>query len=343
MSNNKNAIITDYEEYIYEYNCQLIKPGIGATDLKEIIMDDYQSRILITSDQYEHKIIIVCDFDMNCKDKVVEIELTVFNTTNKATNLEENKDDINNKKTFTSKFCYNRQGAYYGYYDGQPFIARVLITIQRQRISITIGTLLANRLFHKESSDIIIISSDNKEFPAHKFILGMRSPVFLAMLTCGMAESINNIIKFNDFDSNTIEQCLTFLYTDDCDFDLLSLSDYGDNIYNFSLMYDIPQLSESLSFYYLDFLSHENVVSVLKIAHKYNQELLKNRAIKYLTTNPEIIQENPMILDLLDDLIVVRELTKATFQSIKVVSPPAPLIPWTKKKSRKGIRRKLSG
>ena len=50
-------------------------------------------------------------------------------------------------------------------------------------------------------------------FSAHKFVLAARSPVFAAMLTSGMSESISNRIKIDDVAPTTFKQFLKFLYT----------------------------------------------------------------------------------------------------------------------------------
>lgn len=75
--------------------------------------------------------------------------------------------------------------------------------------------------------DVTIVSKDREEIKCHGLVLSVRSKVFSKMLE--PAKTIDNIICMKDFDAQTIEKMLTFLYSDkveedDFDMDLLGLA-----------------------------------------------------------------------------------------------------------------------
>ena len=71
---------------------------------------------------------------------------------------------------------------------------------------------LWNMAESKHSTDVELVIR-RLTFFAHKVILAARSPVFAAMLTSGMTESITNRIKIDDVAPTTFKQFLKFLYT----------------------------------------------------------------------------------------------------------------------------------
>ena len=71
----------------------------------------------------------------------------------------------------------------------------------------------------KQFSDIILRASDGKEFPAHKLILASRSPVFETMFYHKeFKENKENLICFEDIDSELMKHLLDYVYYGDISF-----------------------------------------------------------------------------------------------------------------------------
>lgn len=59
------------------------------------------------------------------------------------------------------------------------------------------------------------ICGEGKVIPAHKFVLSISSPVFLAMFHGNMAESVSNLIELPDCDYESLLEFLRYLYSDE--------------------------------------------------------------------------------------------------------------------------------
>jgi speckle-type POZ protein len=64
----------------------------------------------------------------------------------------------------------------------------------------------------KALSDVVIRIGDT-DLPAHKVLLALRSPVFRAMFEHDTSEGNENIVNIVDFDLETIQEMLTYVYT----------------------------------------------------------------------------------------------------------------------------------
>jgi len=93
----------------------------------------------------------------------------------------------------------------------------------------------------KHSSDIVI-SCDGKEFPAHRLVLSMASPVFYKMFDTDMKENLEKRMVIEDLDKETVGLLLDWMY--------------------------FREVKTTLDF--------ENLVGLYKAAHKYEMEPLKS-------------------------------------------------------------------
>nr|XP_019526175.1 speckle-type POZ protein-like [Aedes albopictus]XP_029729186.1 speckle-type POZ protein-like [Aedes albopictus] len=68
-------------------------------------------------------------------------------------------------------------------------------------------------LTDEKFTDVTIIVGE-QQIKAHKAMLAIHSPVFDAMLSAGMQESRQNVIKIDDFDYEVVQEMLTYIYSD---------------------------------------------------------------------------------------------------------------------------------
>jgi speckle-type POZ protein len=74
------------------------------------------------------------------------------------------------------------------------------------------------------SGDIadVVIDVGGVHLSAHRCILSARSPVFHAMLKNEMTERVTGTISIDDVDPQVMQECLTFMYTDECSDSMVS-------------------------------------------------------------------------------------------------------------------------
>lgn len=65
----------------------------------------------------------------------------------------------------------------------------------------------------QETSDVVFVCSDGKEFHAHRLILSKRSQVFKAMLSLDMQEGKSGIIQCADLSGKCVQMLIHFIYT----------------------------------------------------------------------------------------------------------------------------------
>ena len=127
-------------------------------------------------------------------------------------------------------------------------------------------------------ADVTIVCEETR-FPAHKNILSARSEVFLAMFSHkDTLESQRNEVIVKDVDKVTMERFLAFLYEatlpEDLDFEsfaeLLKVAD----------KYQVASLTEVCAKKMAKNMSIDNAVHGAVLGYIYNNQELKNEAIK---------------------------------------------------------------
>ena len=73
------------------------------------------------------------------------------------------------------------------------------------------GLSLSNSL-----TDVSLVGSNGEALSAHKVILCARSPVFQAMFSNGMKESLSEVVTIPDIDTAVLRDMLVYVYTDRC-------------------------------------------------------------------------------------------------------------------------------
>lgn len=150
--------------------------------------------------------------------------------------------------------------------------------------------------------------SDNdsrKAIPAHKFVLSVSSPVFLAMFYGKMAE-ISNLIELPDCDYESLLEFFRYLYSDE-----VQLS--GTNVLQVLYLankYMVPSLANKCTEYLQNSLDAANVFCVLPHVQKFEEKDLVERCWQLIDKNTEDIVKLDEFVDLdkcLVETIVKRE------------------------------------
>lgn len=129
------------------------------------------------------------------------------------------------------------------------------------------------RLFiTKEGSDILI-TIDDRKFPAHKFILMARSPALYAKVS---HENIKNEVKPEIF-----QKILEFIYT--CEIE--NLDDHAEELLKAAHLYELQGLKEFCEYSISDILTTENAIRILLLAERYNAKLLMDFSTNFIIAN----------------------------------------------------------
>jgi hypothetical protein len=94
----------------------------------------------------------------------------------------------------------------------------------------------------RDFADVTIISKDQTERICHACVIIISSPVFKAMLTCGMMESTTRCITLPETTAKVIDVFLKLAYGIDAEFDLALL----DDLIAFGAMYDVSAIRHAL-------------------------------------------------------------------------------------------------
>ena len=124
-----------------------------------------------------------------------------------------------------------------------------------------------------------------QEFHCHRFMLAARSDVFKAMFSVDMREAQNGKVDLSDATSpEVIKQFLMFVYTDD--FDDKSFSTVSQ-LLPLAEQYNVKRLSSLCGQCLLQNMTEENVSEIAVIGELYKVNLLRGKAIEYISQYPE--------------------------------------------------------
>ena len=139
---------------------------------------------------------------------------------------------------------------------------------------------------NQELCDVTIIVS-RKKFYAHKAILAAHSPVFLAMFkNTAMKENVENEIKINDIDFNTVQELLRFIYSGE----IQNIDTLINGLLIAADKYDIKSLLIKCEKYLESKLSVDNVTSIVSLADNYNAPNLRKTAINFFMVHKKMLK-----------------------------------------------------
>jgi speckle-type POZ protein len=130
----------------------------------------------------------------------------------------------------------------------------------------------------KDMSDVTFICSDEKEIPAHRYILAARSSVFHRMLTTDMMEKDLNKIEVDDIDSATMHELLRYIYTHK----VKNIDQLAAKLLYAAEKYDLPELKSFCAAQMIKQLSSENVFESLVLADRLNEHKMLRKCMEYI-------------------------------------------------------------
>jgi len=141
-------------------------------------------------------------------------------------------------------------------------------------------TVLENLWASKHFCDLIILCA-GREFHAHRAVLGSVSPVWQAMLTCGMQEAKTHSVTVNDASEKGLEEFLRFCYLGSFD------PRAAINLLPLAVKYEVPELSKHVASIIAGSISMDNAKDIMPHI----------RAIRLYRENPAVSDAWSRILD----------------------------------------------
>lgn len=138
-------------------------------------------------------------------------------------------------------------------------------------------------------SDFTIIA-DNKQFKAHKSILGIRNPVFAKIIE---DQSDVTEMKIQDFSPRAVEALLQFIYTGEAQEDDNSMENYL-----IAEKFEIAKMKSVFVKFLIAQIDESNVFDIYMFAHSHSAATLKKKAFAGIASIfpkhlPESLMENP--------------------------------------------------
>ena len=122
----------------------------------------------------------------------------------------------------------------------------ILLALKNEKFGIVDILMAVNKInLQGDPSANLTIHCDSKTCRVHKYFLSAKSPVFSAMLNCGMKEDREGEINIRDMNSNTLSSMIHYIYTGELadgwqDLDIQDVTTAAD-------MYDLAGWIELLS------------------------------------------------------------------------------------------------
>jgi hypothetical protein len=121
-----------------------------------------------------------------------------------------------------------------------------------------------------------LTSSDGKDYPVHRMILGKQSDYFKKMFSTDMKEKNNKSVMFADINASTLKEMLKFIYT--------ANAEIGDQIKTKDLLYaaekfGIHALKSFCANKLTEDVTKENALEMLVTADLFNIEELQDKCL----------------------------------------------------------------
>ena len=141
--------------------------------------------------------------------------------------------------------------------------------------------------FNMEEFSDFVVKCGGKKFKCHKVTLACRSPVFNAMIMSNMRESNESEMSIDDFDEDTIESLLKYIYFDK----VASLDKQAESLLAAADKYDLAGLKAICEGNLAQRVNLENAVDLILLADMHNAASLKNYILKYISGSVAAISQ----------------------------------------------------
>ena len=157
--------------------------------------------------------------------------------------------------------------------------------------------------FNMEKLSDFVVKCGAKEFKCHKLILACGSPVFEAMIMSNMKEGNESELNIDDFDEDTIESLLRYIYFDK----VASLDKQAESLLAAADKYDLAGLKAVCEWNLAQRVNVDNAIDLLLLADMHNATELKRFILEYISgsgaaitqkrENFEKLENNPELLE----------------------------------------------
>ncbi|KAL6623695.1 hypothetical protein ACP70R_033574 [Stipagrostis hirtigluma subsp. patula] len=161
----------------------------------------------------------------------------------------------------------------------------------------------------KQGADVTFHVED-REFPAHKLLLAMRSPVFRAGFFGSMKEAATRAVRILDMKADAFDAVLRFVYTDatppdvgrllDCcgagsaaaaDHDKAALTEKVHALLAAADRFGLERMRLMCEKALCDAMDAENAVAALRLADQHHCQKLKAFCIGYMASSPSVVTD----------------------------------------------------
>ncbi|XP_043287596.1 TD and POZ domain-containing protein 4-like [Venturia canescens] len=168
-------------------------------------------------------------------------------------------------------------------------------------------------LYEKKTFSDVTFVFDDKELPAHKVVLALRSKVFEAMFLSDMKEKDTSTVEIVDTTAEIFEEFLKYLYTGE-------LNDLKNKVEEMLLLadkYQVCELKDLCENFLLENISEGNVIKNFFVADKYRCATLKKKALNILEKSANALKQAIMSEDFETLMILKEVLAKKDCSSLK--------------------------
>jgi hypothetical protein len=144
--------------------------------------------------------------------------------------------------------------------------------------------LRMKKILSNPKSDVTFTFQDKTSIQAHKIILASASPVFQAMFSNGMQESISTSIELLDIDKNIFSLLIEFLYTGECCVEVDSVLD----LLFCSHRYQCTELELKCCNLLKEHIDDSNIGTIYEITLAHQIEDLKLKCIEYISEKTDL-------------------------------------------------------
>lgn len=157
-------------------------------------------------------------------------------------------------------------------------------------------------LLHSGKHSDVTLTVQDKEFNAHRVILGIRSPVFSAMMEHETKEKATGVVNIPDCNPDPFIDFLHFLYTGSTK--KLNADNVLD-LYTIADKYQVPELCKICVNYMKRSITLQNFCDILTLSLRHHERELTDVATKFFLKNSTeiavtvnwslFVKENPVV------------------------------------------------